>query len=98
MVSGVPHEAYYLFSCPTYQPSYGCWITDVPALKVYVAAVAANHSLEAGPLISRHNLINKFSKGAQRLNQLCPSDSASLGLDGSPEGPPGPSLRATPFG
>ncbi len=37
-------------------------------LKVYVAAITANHSLEAGHSIGKNDLIVKFLKGAQRLN------------------------------
>ncbi|XP_016362283.1 taste receptor type 1 member 1-like [Sinocyclocheilus anshuiensis] len=37
-------------------------------LKVYVAAIAVNHSLEAGQSIGKNDLIVKFLKGARRLN------------------------------
>ncbi len=37
-------------------------------LKVYVAAIAANHSLEAGRTIGRNDLVIKFLRGARRLN------------------------------
>lgn len=36
--------------------------------KVYVAAIAGNHSLRAGQLIGRNDLIVKFLKGAQWLS------------------------------
>ncbi|KAI2659825.1 hypothetical protein H4Q32_022366 [Labeo rohita] len=60
-------------------------------LKVYVAAIAANHSLKAGRSLGRNHFIVKFLKGAQRLNpprpQMIPSWDLSTvlrALKGSP--------------
>ncbi|XP_016098295.1 T-complex-associated testis-expressed protein 1-like [Sinocyclocheilus grahami] len=37
-------------------------------LKVYVAAIAANHALVAGQSVGKNDLVVKFLRGAQRLN------------------------------
>ncbi|KAF4115203.1 hypothetical protein G5714_002692 [Onychostoma macrolepis] len=41
-------------------------------LKIYVAAIAANHSLEAGRTIGRNALVIKFLRGARQLNPSRP--------------------------
>lgn len=37
-------------------------------LKVYVAAIAANHDTVDGRTLGKHDLILKFLRGARRLN------------------------------
>ncbi|XP_067283412.1 uncharacterized protein ighd [Pseudorasbora parva] len=41
-------------------------------LKVYVAAIAANHAQIAGHSLGKNELIVRFLKGARRLNPPCP--------------------------
>ncbi len=45
-----------------------CERLSLSTLKVYVAAIAVNHSLEAGRTIGRIDLVIKFLRGARRLN------------------------------
>lgn len=61
-------------------------------LKLYVEAIAVNHSLVAGLSVVRNDLVVKFLRGARRLNPPRPSYCADLGLIYSPQGNKGPSL------
>ena len=54
-------------------------------LKVYVAAIAASHSLVAGWIVGRIDLVIKVLRGAWKLNPPLPR--ANMGLVFSPNGP-----------
>ncbi|KAI2646456.1 putative aspartoacylase [Labeo rohita] len=60
-------------------------------LKVYMAAVAANHNLVDGRSLGKHNLITRFLRGAQRIN---PASHTLLGPFCSPPGPTERTVRA----
>lgn len=49
-------------------------------LKVYVAAITANHALIAGRTVGKHDLIIKFLRGARRLNPPRPNTVPSWDL------------------
>ncbi len=48
-------------------------------LKIYVAAIAANHDPVEGKSVGKHDWIIRFLRGARRLNSSCPPPPYPLG-------------------